>query len=374
VENCAGKFFFVDATVWSAIRGRANGIYTYEFDSKNGILTPEIVRDNSNIISKEEIGENPTYLCCDPSKKYLFSVQEIGVGGGSDVKSFLFDRKDKMKVTKINSVKSEGLDGCHLIYHPLSVEGGLLFIAHYSSGSFSTISVKPNGELNILTQTNSFDYNSKGHERQECSHAHSIFMDLSTNKYAFVVDLGADRIYQFIIDEESKTLKENANAPYLQLKEGSGPRHMIFHPSYKFAYIFHELSCMVDICRYDSTKGTLSFQESITSLPNDFKGNASGSAIRISQDGKALYVANRFHDSIGVFSVDSETGKLTCIQHQNTFGKTPRDFIIDQSGKWLLVPNQDSDSLVVFKIDSETRKLTKESEIKVISPACLLEM
>jgi len=279
-----------------------------------------------------------------------------------------------MNVQKKSTAISKGQAGCHITYHTCASGEGLLFVSHYTSGSLSTFSVNANGVIDQLTQTIHFDFHSKATERQEKSHVHSIFVDMSTKKFAFVVDLGGDRVYQFIIDEGSKTLKENPQSPFLQLKYGGGPRHMVFHPSYKFAYVFNELNVTIDICKYDSTNGTLTFLEEISSLPEGFKGSASGSAIRISQDGSALFVANRFHDTIGVFLVNSETGKLSCIQHQETFGKTPRDFIIDQTGNWLLVANQDSDSIVTFKIDPNSKKLSKVSEINVISPTCLLEM
>jgi 6-phosphogluconolactonase len=39
-------------------------------------------------------------------------------------------------------------------------------------------------------------------------------------------------------------------------------------------------------------------------------------------------------------------------------GKTPRGFGIDPTGSFLIAANQDSDSLVVFRINQETGRLT----------------
>jgi 6-phosphogluconolactonase len=52
--------------------------------------------------------------------------------------------------------------------------------------------------------------------------------------------------------------------------------------------------------------------------------------------------------------------------------KTPRNFAIDPSGKYCLVANQDGDSVIVFKVDQETGKLEPtDVEVKIGSPVCI---
>ena len=46
-----------------------------------------------------------------------------------------------------------------------------------------------------------------------------------------------------------------------------------------------------------------------------------------------VYAANRGHDSIAVFAVNQETGKLSLVQIISTEGHWPRDFSIDPSRK-----------------------------------------
>jgi 6-phosphogluconolactonase len=87
--------------------------------------------------------------------------------------------------------------------------------------------------------------------------------------------------------------------------------------------------------------------------------------------GKFLYATNRGHNSIAVFSVQANTGRLTPIQHISTQGKTPRNADFDPTGRWLLVTNQDSDNAVVFHIDPSTGRLTQNGQpIPVPAPFC----
>jgi 6-phosphogluconolactonase len=85
-----------------------------------------------------------------------------------------------------------------------------------------------------------------------------------------------------------------------------------------------------------------------------------------------LYVSNRGHNSIAVFSVAESTGALALDQVVPTDGDWPRNFSLDPSGRWLLVANQRSDSIVVFGRDPETGRLTATNQRIVIpSPVCL---
>ena len=64
--------------------------------------------------------------------------------------------------------------------------------------------------------------------------------------------------------------------------------------------------------------------------------------------GKFLYATNRGHNSVAVFSVHAETGRLTLLEHVSTQGKTPRNCEFDPTGKWLLVTNHDSNNAIIF--------------------------
>ena len=84
-----------------------------------------------------------------------------------------------------------------------------------------------------------------------------------------------------------------------------------------------------------------------------------------------LYVSNRGHDSIGVFSISKENGSLTPIQWISTQGKTPRSFCMDSGGNWLIAANQDSDTLSVFSRDTASGKLNFLHQEYAATPVCV---
>jgi len=80
--------------------------------------------------------------------------------------------------------------------------------------------------------------------------------------------------------------------------------------------------------------------------------------VAVHPSGKFLYGSNRGHDSIAVFTIDSDTGKLTPSGHQSSGGKNPRNFALDPSGAWMLIGNQDTDNVLVCAVDTAKGTLT----------------
>ena len=89
--------------------------------------------------------------------------------------------------------------------------------------------------------------------------------------------------------------------------------------------------------------------------------------------GRFLYVSNRGHDSIAVFSVNSTTGRLPPIEHVSTLGKTPRNFSLDHTGRYLFAANENSGTVVLFHVDPATGRLTPNGRVlEVPSPSCVV--
>jgi 6-phosphogluconolactonase len=144
------------------------------------------------------------------------------------------------------------------------------------------------------------------------------------------------------------------------------------HPSGQFAYVVSELASTVTAFSMQLKTGMLHRLQSISTLPDDFKGENDDAEIRIHPSGKFLYASNRGHDSITVFAIDPAKGTLTVVEHASTQGKTPRSFEIDPTGTLLLAENQNSDNIVLFRIDEKTGKLTPTGKIlEVGQPVCV---
>jgi 6-phosphogluconolactonase len=78
--------------------------------------------------------------------------------------------------------------------------------------------------------------------------------------------------------------------------------------------------------------------------------------IRITPDGKWLYVSERATNTITAFSVDHYLGNLTYIGSYDT-EKVPRGINIDPNGNFVIAAGQKSDHVSVHAINSETGEL-----------------
>jgi 6-phosphogluconolactonase len=205
--------------------------------------------------------------------------------------------------------------------------------------------------------------------------AHSIRTD-NTNRFVFVPHLGTDQVFQFVFDKKSGKLSANT-PPILQLKQGTGPRHLIVSKDNKFVYLLNELTATVSTLALDAKTGTLKEVDSASALPPDTKlgpgmprgavgvpGQAPrntdndiwASDLHLTPNGRFLYAAERTSSSLGAFKVDAASGKLTYVGSTPT-EKQPRGFAIDPSGKFVVVSGEKSDTISSYAIDAETGAL-----------------
>jgi len=183
--------------------------------------------------------------------------------------------------------------------------------------------------------------------------AHCVIID-PTNKFVYVAVLSADEILQFKFDAAKGMLTPN-DPPSAKTKQGSGPRHLTFHPNNKWAYLLCETSGTMTLFAIDKDKGTLS--EVQTVALDDYKGeNAAASDIHVTPNGKYVYGAVRKTSMLHGFKIDPDKGTLTQIGHWPTETE-PRGFNIDPRGKFLLSVGMKSKSMTVHAIDDASGAL-----------------
>src|SRR5262249_38874450 len=140
--------------------------------------------------------------------------------------------------------------------------------------------------------------------------AHAIVPDPS-GRHVFVPHTGPDAIFQFAFD--AKTGRLTAGSPAkLTTPKGTGPRHLVFHPSKPIAYVANEQGGSVTVYALDPKAGTLSPLQTVSTLPKEFTGTNACAEIRVHPSGKFLYVSNRGHDSIACFALDDD-GKVSAL-------------------------------------------------------------
>ena len=308
-------------------------------------------------------GANPSFLSIHPNGRVLYAVNEREPAGA--VSAFALDRATGA-LTRLNEQPSGGGAPCYV-----SVErsGRACLVANYAGGSVALLPLGANGALEPAQVV---QHTGKGPnaERQEAPHAHCILPD-PTNRFTLAADLGADRVFVYRLDLEGRSLPHIEEGDAV-MRPGAGPRHIAFHPTLPLVFVANELDSTVATLRFDSRRGTLSPQATLSTLPPGWTGTNYPADIHVAANGRTLYVSNRGHNSIAVFSVAESAGTLALEQVISTAGDWPRNFTLDPSGRWLLVANQRSDSIVVFGRDPETGRLTPTRQrIALPSPVCL---
>lgn len=338
--------------------GFSQGIYVYDFNSSNG----------NTIILDSIKTSNPSFLAVSPNKKFVYAVNEDAdsLNNGGRVSAFKFNKK-KGTLQFINSVPSGGNHPCFIRFDKT---GKWAIAANYSGGSFSILGVNKNGSVspaNTIIQHKGSSLNKK---RQVAAHVHATQLS-NDNKYLLVADLGMDKLFVYDFDEVHGTVTENKGGS-TSVSGGSGPRHIAFHPSQKFVYLSQELNGTVAVFNFSET-GQLKLLQTISALPENYKGSFSVADIHVSADGRFLYASNRGEsNSIVMYRINPNTGVLSLLGYQPTLGLKPRNFNFDPTGNFLLVANQDSNDIVIFKIDRQTGLLQDSGlKIKVPNPVCI---
>jgi 6-phosphogluconolactonase len=339
--------------------GKSKGIYSFLLDMETGVLEGQ--KESPGIV-------NPSWLTLNSALNRLYAVNELreyeGKSSGS-ISAFAFDLKTReMKLLNIRPTR--GADPCHVV---LNKQNTHVYVSNYSGGSVCVFPVLSNGSLGEASQLVQHEGSGVNKARQGSPHAHSLCFDPS-GRFAFVPDLGIDRLMAYRADAVSGAL-EAAQSPYYKAKPGTGPRHCTFHPNGKYLYVINELGSSINTLVYNETDASLLHLQTVSTIPADFYEHNSCADIQITPDGCFLYGSNRGHNSIAIYSVDPGAGLLSLVDIESSRGKTPRSFCIDHSGAFLLAANQDSDNVVVFCVDRATGRLRKVSEHAVPTPVCV---
>lgn len=323
-------------------------IGTYTQEKSKGIyrftLDPEAEELNGGDLIEEFQG--PLYLDIQDDK--LYSLKQDGDTAGIAT----FEIADG-ELKFIDECLPEGENGCYLT---ASSDGKYMLDAVYDSGKVRLYKMDEHGI--VVERLDVFQVEGNGpHERQD--HAHSHFVtETPDGKYFAAVDLGADKIVTFSIEEERLVVvAESKVAP------GSGPRHLVFSDAGDYAYILTELSNEVIAAEYND--GAFSPIATYSLLPEDFTEHSQAAAIRKHPNGKYIYASNRGHNSIAVFEIKDNGKSLDRLQIESSNGNWPRDFNITPDGQYLVCAHEKSHNLVLFKINEDGTITRLDSEIKV---------
>ena len=319
---------------------------TYTKRESKGIYQINLNTETKTLENLALVAETtgPTYLTTAMNNACLYAV--LGGDGKGGIAAYKKSSSTGDYI-QTDTVLDEGSGPCYVAY---DTDRAFIYTANYHKGQVAVYKARADGTIELMDTAQ--HTGSSIHKNQDQPHAH--YFDLTPDKkYVLACDLGNDTLYTYYVDHEGKLTEITTT----DVAPGTGPRHLVFAPNRKKAYLFGELSSEIIALNYDSENGNLSAFQTISTIPADHTSFNGGAAIRISSDGKFLYASNRGHDSITVFAISEEDGTLTLIEYVPTEGATPRDFGLNSTDQFLVVAHQDSDNLTLFERNKRTGKL-----------------
>lgn len=343
-----------DLVVGTYTSGTSKGISVYRFYTESGRLA---------YLNQIDDVSNPSYLTVSNNNKFVYAVNESDKG---EVSAFHFDAKSG-KLEFINKQSTLGGAPCFI-----SVDKGQknLLVANYTGGNIAVLPLNEDGSIAPAAMTIGGDANKLGpnKERQEKPHIHTAVLS-PDEKQVLYTDLGADQLH--IAKYKAAKKDQISQGTVVSVKPGDGPRHLAFSADKKFLYLITEMGSSVIV--FDYNNGKPKQRQEITLLPDGYTGQTGAADIHISPNGKFLYASNRGDaNDISVFAINPENGELTFIQRESSGGKGPRNFAIDPTGRFLLVAHQSSNTIIVFRLNEETGKIIQAvNRAEIGNPVCL---
>ncbi len=279
--------------------------------------------------------------------RYLLDEQQSGMVG-------IYDHSFR----RLTQASTLGADPCHAA---LSPDGSMLAVANYSSGDVALWRLDPatglpRGDAQLTRHVGQ----GPDRDRQAGPHAHWVGFT-ADGGILHSVDLGADAVFAHRINPRTKTVTGTTTA--YRAEPGSGPRHLVRHPRLPVAYLVAELANTVTTLSARAD-GSFAARSVASTLPKGFGGASAGAHIAINAAGTRLYVSNRGHDSIAVYTI-ARDGSLTLAQHAACGGHWPRFFLLVESRGEMLVANERSGNIGVLTVGRDGRLRGSDATVRM---------
>jgi 6-phosphogluconolactonase (cycloisomerase 2 family) len=345
----------------------SKGIYGWRFSPASGAVAP---------LGLVATTVNPAYVHATPDGKFLFATnwQTAAAATADTVSAYAVDATTGA-LRPLNKASAGGGLPNQVVVDP---RGVFAAVTNYgfrttdldrNNSSFAALKIRPDGTLGDPVYVDHHAGPALSPGQATGAHTHGVVFT-NDDRFAFVAELGLDRIYTYRVDPMKPALTPST-PPFVTVSAGSGPRRLVLSPNDRFLYVNHETDSRVSVFAVD--EGRLSEIQQISTLPAGFSGRNTTAEIQIDRAGRFLYVSNRGADTIAMFAVDPATGTLTLREFFPALGRTPRNLTIDPSGRYLFVSNQRSNNVVVFAIDAATGRLTSTgTELTIDQPASVL--
>lgn len=306
---------------------------------------------------------NPSYLTLGRGGSRLYAVH----GDRAEISCFAVDQASGC----LSLLNRQDTGGRNPVFLALAPDEQHVLISNHRDATVAVLPIDADGLLQSPRQVLELS-GVLGPHRLEQQHPKPHANPFTpSGRHVIVPDKGLDRIFSFRFADGRLSPAEPS--PFVQTREGAGPRHVAFHPTHALIYVVNELDSTVTTYRLDPETAELQPLQVVPTLPDTFTQNNRAAAIGINRAGSVLYVSNRGHDSIATLQIDHATGLLRFVCTEPTQGRTPRAFANAPDEKFLYVLNEDSDSIVVFQVHGASGALRATGDmVRTRSPVCMV--
>ena len=339
-------------------------VSAYTHDDEGRIASYRVDRETGHLETAAGTPVNDaSFMATGSDERHLYATHR---GSGGALSAFRID-PGTGGLDRINRRATGGDDPT---YVGVDGTGDYAFVAH-ADGTVTVLPIGADGSLDEPSDVREHEGSSVDPERQQEPHPHSVEAG-PRDEVVYVPDLGVDRVVTYRLDRAAGIL-DPGPIPDAELQPGAGPRHIAFDPDGRYAYVINELDSTLTTFGIDPQTGALDEIETTSTLPEGFDGDNYCADVHVHPSGRWVYGSNRGHDSVAIFAVDGETGRIRALGHEPTGGNWPRDFAVDPDGSYLYAENQRSDSIVPFAIDNRSGHLTHlDVEVSLPNPVCMV--
>ena len=293
------------------------------------------------------------YLIRDPASGLFYgTVSRIPGTKQGGVATLRADKSGRLEAVAFVQVP------CHLA---LSPDGSFLYTANYSSASLTELPLKSG----IPQAGKVIPHRGRGAgKRQEKAHPHFVGFD-PAGKNLHAVDLGLDQVK--IYPWHAGRGIDTKAVEIIRLHAGAGPRHLVFSPDGNTIYVANELDSTVS--SFVRRGGKWEAAQTIRSLNGVPETRNYPGAIRITKDGRFLFVSNRGHNSIALIET-GKNGAMKLLETADCNGDFPRDIALSPDETEIIAANEKSGTVTFLMFDRENRKLVPKKE-KLAFPRAL---
>jgi 6-phosphogluconolactonase len=270
-------------------------------------------------------------LCLHPNGRVLYDAHVLS----TTLASFHLDA-DSGELALINQVDTGIETPAHMI---TDRQGRFLLTAYYTGGGITVHRLGVDGAIGELVQ-----YVNTGEK------AHAVLAAVDDSFVLVPHVCPVNKVSQFRFDGTTGLLTPKDPAELAPANDNTGPRHICLGPRGDVAYIVNEQGNTVTAYHFDSTQGTLTAFQEVSTLPADYTEGGFTAHVEVHPNGRWLYTSNRGHDSIVGFQI-ARDGSL------KPFGyfpvpASPRSFNIDPSGAFLYCAGEAADKMTAYGVDA----------------------